>query len=296
MGKIILFTKSLIFLLLSIIIPVSSCFLDKSPLTIGLVPTESPEKLIQEFHLMEEYLEKEMGRPIEVYIPADYRELIIGMEDGKVDIGLFGAFSYIIADSRQDLTPLLVRKKKNYGITYNSLIISLKESSLSGIEDLKGKKVAFVDSASTSGYIIPQTLFLSRNIDIGDFFGSSYFAGSHDMVIQEVLEGKCDAGAVSNTILSRLIAQGKVDREKLKILWQSESIPGSPYAARENLPSGTVRHFMKAMQKVHMNAPEALEAFDSSIEKYIPIEKGMYNPIRNIVNILGKDFFEENYL
>ena len=267
-----------------------------APVVIGLVPSESPDKLEREFNQLKAYLEAEMKRPVEVFIPEDYRVMIKAMKEESVDIGLFGPFSYVIADTQQDLIPLLVRKKREVGLTYNSLIITRKDSDISTIEDLKGRCMAFVNPASTSGYIIPQSLFISRNLAVEEYLSRYYFAGTHDTAVQDVLKGACDAGAVSNTVLRHLIDQKLVNPDDLRIIWTSEAIPGSPYIARGNLKKSTIDAFSRAMLDVHIEAPEALEAFDSSIEQYLPIKRGMYNPIRNIVHILGRDFIEKNYL
>ena len=265
-------------------------------LTIGIVPSESPEKLKEEFSLIQEYLAKRLDRQVEVYIPDDYRELIQAIEEEKVDIALFGPFSYIVAETRQDLVPLLVRSKKSYGISYNSLILCRSDSEIQNLENLEGRKMAFVNSASTSGYMIPQSLFISRDIDIDRFFGSYHFAGSHDRVIEEVLKGESEAGAVSATILMRLIAQERINARDLRILWKSDPIPGSPYVGRRDLPHRLLDDFTDAMSQIHLEDPEALEHFDETIESYLPVEEGLYNPIRNIVNIMGREFIEENYL
>jgi hypothetical protein len=50
------------------------------------------------------------------------------------------------------------------------------------------------------------------------------------------------------------------------------------------------------MLNIHLKDPEALKAFDNGIEKYVPIEEGTYNSVRNIVSILGYDYVEKNYL
>ena len=274
----------------------ASCFRTTDPLVIGIVPSESPEVLRDEFRGMENYLETAMERNIDVYVPDDYRELIEAMRNGDVDIGLYGPFSFIVAESRQDLVPLLVRKKKTSGITYNSLIVARSDSDIAAVEDLEDRTMAFVNTASTSGFVIPQSLFISRGIDIDSFLERHYFAGSHDLVVADVLAGRCDAGAVSKTILERLVEKGDVNAGDLKILWESDPIPGSPYVARGDLDSRTIETFTAVMEIVHERDPSALEAFDASIEKYVPVEDGLYDPIRNIVNILGWDFIERNYL
>jgi phosphonate transport system substrate-binding protein len=215
-------------------------------LRIGIVPSESPERLEDEFKLVKKYLENETGLKIKVYIPQDYRQMIKAMKEKKVDIGLFGPFSYVIAEQQQKLTLLLVRKNKQYGILYNSIIITRKDSGIRNEGDLRNKKIAFVNTASTSGYIIPRSFFVSRQIDIETYLSGHYFSGSHDLVIKDVISGKADAGAVSNTIYARLIKEGGINPADLRIIWKSGDIPGSPYAARADLDKTRINLFFKS--------------------------------------------------
>lgn len=281
----------------AVVILCSSCRHDaKEALVIGMVPSTSPEVLKDHFEEIRKYLEKEMSMPIRLYVPDDYAELIHAMKESKVDIGLYGAFSYIIADTQQDLEPLVVRKRKDMGVTYNSLIITAKDSPIETIEDLRDRRMAFVNAASTSGYAIPYALFVSRGVDIDSFLGEYYFAGSHDLVAQEVLEGRAQAGAISKSILRGLALDNDIDMNDLKIIWESDPIPGSPFIARKDVSDRIKNGFREAMLALHEKAPEALTAYSSSLERYVPIEKGMYNSIRNIVNVLGEEFIIENYL
>ena len=107
-------------------------------------------------------------------VTEDYVSLIKGMKNETIDIGYYGAFSYIAAESEMELNPLVVESRKEIGIYYNSLIITHKDSGISSIEELKGKRFAFVDSGSTSGFVLPYALFKSRNIDYGEFFSGYY--------------------------------------------------------------------------------------------------------------------------
>ncbi len=265
-------------------------------LVIGMVPSTSPEMLKDNFEEIRTYLEREMSIQIELFVPDDYKELIAAMKSGQVDIGLYGAFSYIIADQDQDLDPLVVRKRKDMGVTYNSLLITRPDSGLDCIEDIQGLRMAFVNSASTSGYIIPYALFTSRSIDIETYFSSYYFAGSHDLVAEDVIAGRADVGVMSKSILRGLINTGRVRSDDLKIIWESDPIPGSPFIARTELNDRLKDGFVEAMLNIHERDPEALAAYSSSLEGYVPIQPEMYNSIRNIVSVLGEDFIIENYL
>ena len=65
--------RNLLFLsfLFYILTVLSGCFPTDKSLNVGLIPSESPEKLKEDFSAIEAYLEKEMGRPVDVYIPED---------------------------------------------------------------------------------------------------------------------------------------------------------------------------------------------------------------------------------
>ena len=81
----------------------------------------------KEFEPIRMYLEEKLGLPIEVVATDNYVSLIEGMKDGTIDIGWYGAFSYIAAESEMELTPLVVQQRKDTGIYYNSLIITHKD-------------------------------------------------------------------------------------------------------------------------------------------------------------------------
>src|SRR5437762_13662578 len=65
----------------------------------------------------------------------------------------------------------------------------IRDTSVTGVQTcalpiLRGKTIAFVDPASTSGYVYPMVLLmrrgLGRNRDPKTFFREVVFAGSHD--------------------------------------------------------------------------------------------------------------------
>ena len=106
---------------------------------------------------------------------------------------------------------------------------------------MKGRKFAFVDSGSTSGFVLPYTLFKSRHIDYESFFSETYYAGSHDQVAIDIQQQKADAGAISSIQYNHLISEGKIQRMIMDVIWKSEDIPGSPFVARSDLDKSIPR-------------------------------------------------------
>ena len=286
----------MIFVVLCLCFILTSCKSSPEKLTIGLIPVRDTDEMVEGFEPIRLYLEEKLGMPIEVTVMDDYVSLVEGMKNETIDIGLYGAFSYIAAESEMELTPLVVESRKETGIYYNSLIITHKDSGISSIEELEGKRFAFVDSGSTSGFVLPYALFTSRNIDYKEFFSDFYYAGSHVQVPVEIQHHKADAGAISNIQFNKLIKDGKIKKDDFSVLWKSEDIPEILYVARSGLDKELQTSFVEAMLNVHNEIPDRLNDYDNSIEKYIEVDSKSYNSIRNIATILGKDYMYEYFL
>lgn len=282
-----------IVLLCSILV---GCNGNKEEITIGLIPLRDKEEMYNNFEPIKLYLENNLEVPVNVTVTNDYASLVKEMENGTVDIGWYGAFSYIAADSLLDLKPLVVQERKLDGIYYQSLIITKKESDIHTIEDLKGSTFSFVDSGSTSGFVLPVALFKSRDIEIKDFFDEVHFSGTHQQVTIDLESNLVDAGAISSIQFEKLIKENKIDENDYRVIWKSEDIPGSLFVAGTNIDEKLQEKFISAMVAIHQEQPEALEKFDASIEKYIEVDNNIYHSIRNIATILGKDYMIEFFL
>lgn len=261
-----------------------------------MIPVKDANEMEKEFEPIRLYLEEQLGIPIEVDATDSYVSLIEGMKNETIDIGWYGAFSYVAAESEMELTPLIVQQRKDTGIYYNSLIITRKDSGINRIEELKGKKFAFVDSGSTSGFVLPYALLKSRNIAYKTFFSEIQYAGSHDRVLANILTKEVDAGAISSVQYGNLLEKGIVEAKDMSVIWKSENIPGSPYIARSKLDKEIQDRFSKAMLAIHAEEPDALNSYDNTIEKYVEVDSKNYNSIRNIATILGKEYMYEHFL
>jgi len=279
-----------------IFISIAGCSNSAGKITIGFVPSNNPENMLSNFKPISAYLEKEMKVTIDVIIPDDYKGLIDGMKQKKIDIGWYGAFSYITAEKEIDLEPLVIQYRKGFGTSYHSLIITNRKSGINKVEHLKGKRFAFVDPESTSGFIIPSALFMSRNIEIQKYFSEIIYSGTHNDVVLDVLSGNADAGAIEDLTYYKMISDGKFIEDDLPIIWKSDDIPGSPFVCRADIDEHLKEKFKSTMLNISKKDPEAVKKFDSRIEKYVEFDDSLYNGIRNIATILGDDFVTQKFM
>ncbi|MDE5091456.1 MAG: phosphate/phosphite/phosphonate ABC transporter substrate-binding protein, partial [Trichodesmium sp. St18_bin3_1_1] len=124
----------------------------RSELIMGLIPAESNEEMVEKFEPMRAYMEKKLNRPIKVFTATDYAGVIEAMRQDKVDIAWFGPLSYVLAEQEAGAEAFATGVRTKTGkSTYKSILVVPGDSTVQSIQDLKGKNVAFVDPASTSG-------------------------------------------------------------------------------------------------------------------------------------------------
>src|SRR5437870_2830566 len=199
-------------------------------LKFGFTPVLSEPEMLAEFEPLMTYLSNSIGQKVTLYIAKDYGDLRTQMENGTVDIGSFSPFAYVDA-ARGGKIRIIAQSIIEGSATYRGLIITRKDSGIRSISDLQGKRFAFVDPKSASGYVYPRAMLIEKGINPETFFGETIFAGSHDKVIAAVLEGRVDAGAIYDGALGVAKRSG-VSVDGLLTIASSDPIPHDAIAVR----------------------------------------------------------------
>ena len=85
---------------------------DPSRLRVALLPDENASTLIQNAQPLKAYLEKTLGKEIEIVVTTDYSSMIEAMRFGRIEVAYFGPFSYVLAKSRAPARfPLCARRE-----------------------------------------------------------------------------------------------------------------------------------------------------------------------------------------
>ncbi|WP_371362862.1 hypothetical protein SRRS_39060 [Sporomusa rhizae] len=214
---------------------VAVLFKTSEEIVFGVNPFTAPQIIREAYVPILEAAAKRIGLHARVIIVSDYDALGRAMLHGTVDVGWFSPFAYVSAKKTGAINPL-VTPIVNNSASYTGLIISSKDKGLSTLDALKGKKFAFVDKQSASGYIYPRALLMQRGKKPEMFFGETVFSGSHNRVIESVLEGIVDAGATYSEAIATARTKG-LPVEKLVVLAETEPIPKDAIAVRPGMPS-----------------------------------------------------------
>jgi phosphonate transport system substrate-binding protein len=125
------------------------------------------------------------------------------------------------------------------------MIFVRKDSRIRTARDMKGKRFAFVDKATTAGYLLPLSYFHEHGIsDYKQYLKETYFTGTHEDAIFDVLNKKADIGAAKNTVFQRLAKADPRIMEELVVLKRSPDVPENAFALRKDIDA-SVRDLLK---------------------------------------------------
>lgn len=208
-----------------------------SKIRLGLIPTEGGSETKERFEPLVKHLEKCLGIEVEAVSASDYAGIITAMSHKHLDFAYYGPKSYTEAAEKANAEALVMERNKKGEPGYYGIIIARKDSGIKTMEDARGRVFAFTDPNSTSGFLVPNILF-AREIKTAPetYFKQVKFSGSHGASILAVKNMTIDVAATNNLDLDRMIEKGQVSQEDFNILWKSDLIPGSPIAARKDLP------------------------------------------------------------
>jgi phosphonate transport system substrate-binding protein len=255
-------------------------------LVMGLIPAENNEEMIQKFEPMRALLEKKTGKKVKVFTATDYTGVIEAMKKKRIDIAWFGPLSYYLAEQEAGAEAFAVGiREGSNSHTYKSLIVAPCDSGIKSIKDLKGKSVAFVDPASTSGGLMP-TYMVKKETGMmpNQFFGKFTYAGSHDAAELAVKNKTVDAAADNDITYGRMLAKGLITKQSNCIVKESDPLPGSPLVYRSDLPADLKAKIKNAILTAHK---EIKVTGYGNLSHYVAVGPEDYQMIRDMVKSLG---------
>ena len=173
---------------------------------------------------------------------ANYRELAAGLADGTVGLAWMPPIPSVEVMENGSGTVIALPARKS-GISYYSAFI-VHRGGPRTLRDCAGKRIAWVDSESAAGYVIPRLHLASQGIDVQTFFGHETFAGSHTAVVDAVSSGRVDVGAAFCNIdpeTQRVLNAAWTDGEgrsihPVEMIAHTGAIPNDAIIASTKLP------------------------------------------------------------
>lgn len=275
--------------------PVSSQA-SENKILIGLIPEMNIFKQKQRFKLLGDYLSKKTGIDITFTILSRYGNIIDRFGKEKMDGAFFGSFTGAAAIDKLGVVPLARPVNPDNSSTYMGYLFVRKDSSIKTIKDMKKKKMAFVEKATTAGYIFPLAYLRENGIaSPEELFSEYFFTGSHDAAIDAVMDKKADIGAAKNTIYERIRKENpRIDKE-LDIIARSPSVPSNGLCVRKDLADPIKNKLKEALLAMHNDPTGQTVLAQFGAIKFIETFEKDYEPVLTLAKKAGINLKNYNW-
>ena len=257
---------------------------------IGLIPELNIFKQKARFKLLGTYLSRKVGVPVEFTILSRYGNIIERFESERMDGAFFGSFTGALAIEKLGVVPLARPVNLDGTSTYHGHLFVRKDSNIRTFEQMRGKRMAFVDRATTAGYVFPLAWLREHGVASPDgFFGEYYFSGSHDAAMAAVLDRKADVGCAKHSMYDRIRRENpRVDAELL-IIAESPSVPSNGLGVRKDLEPDLKEALRRALLDLEKDPAGASVLAEFGALRFIETTAEDYRPVLDMARAAGLD-------
>lgn len=224
-----------------------------SPVIIAWLPNESGAELKDARDAIGAVVSEVLGRPVEHRTTTDYLIAVEALANNTAHLGFFGAEAYVQAhDKNSKVIPLVIPSGANgsleTAVYYSWLAVmrgqegNYQENGVYKIDNIQGKRFAFVSSSSTSGFRVPAANIIKyfsqqekwKNLNTDElieggpnkFFSEVQFGGSHQGAAVALLSGAVDVASFCDACVQNYV----------ELVSGEENKPGAVYRVLNNAP------------------------------------------------------------
>jgi phosphate/phosphite/phosphonate ABC transporter binding protein len=207
---------------------------------IGVLPYRADEEILQDLGPLVSYFEKHLKKPVKLNIAVDYHSLGRLLDLGKIQLAWF-SHALFEQSAGKDGWEVLCRPDRRGLQGHRGVIVVKEDAPWTDLRELGGKRFAYVDRLSGSGFLYPARIMRDLGMDPVASFSEVIFTGNHTRCIEAILAGTVDAAAIfSDTPLDASGTAG-VPAGLRALVW-TPWIPSDPLAVRRDMDTGLKVH------------------------------------------------------
>ena len=246
------------------------------------IPDQDEARLMERFSKVADYLTAQLGVETK-YVPVkSYAAAVTAFRNDQVQLAWFGGLSGVRARLLVDGSEAIAQGVEDpnfltYFIAHASTGLQPAEEFPAGIA---GKVFTFGSKGSTSGRLMPE-YHIRRHFGKApeQVFDKVGFSGNHSKTIALVQSGAYQVGAVNFKVWENELNDGKIDLEKVSVIWKTPPYPDYQWSIRGDVDSRWGDGFKAKVKAalLNMKDPELLASFPRS--GFISASNADFQPI-----------------
>ncbi len=267
----------------------SPAFSAQKTLVFSAIPDQDQSQLIERFSKVADYLSKTLSVPVK-YVPVkSYAAAVTAFRNNQIQLAWFGGLSGVRARGLVDGSEALAQGVEDKAFV--SYFIAHQNTGIKTAEDfpkeIAGKTFTFGSKGSTSGRLMPE-FFIREHLgkEPKKAFSRVGFSGNHSRTIALVQTGAYQVGATNHKVWEKELAAGKIDTEKVSVIWKTPVYPDYQWSIRGDVDSVWGDGFKEKVRKalLEMKDKDLLAAFPRS--GFIPAKNSDYQSIVDVAKQL----------
>ena len=242
-------------------------------LRIGVLSSSDVARSLAMAEPFRAHMQETLGLRVELIPARDMQALIDAIVNARVDYARLSASAFATGWALcRCLEPLAAPLASDGTDSYHAIAVTRAGSGISRLVDLKDKAVVFAGAGSVSGYMVPVAALRGQGIDTDRFFSRQNQATGPEAAIAAMMRGDYDAAFAWSSLagdadagysrgpLHRMVAQGRLAMDEVRIAWRSDPIPHPPQVVRANLPEALKSQLRAALFDLLAADPLAYDA------------------------------------
>jgi phosphonate transport system substrate-binding protein len=230
-----------------------------------------------------EYFE-EKGVPTDYVLFSNYEAQVEALLGGVVDVAWNTNVAYVRTEARVGGGCVLLGMR-DVDRDFTSRIVARNDRGISGIEDLRGKRLAVGTADSAQASILPlhwlreAGLEPDADVEIVRFeldMGKHGDTGTSELeVLRALREGRADVGAIGDTTWIRQLTEGRVDARQIRPFWTSPGYCHCNFTVLDAFPEDDGRRWTESLLAMHYDDPRWRELMDQEgLKRWVRADPG----------------------
>ncbi|MFT7836886.1 phosphate/phosphite/phosphonate ABC transporter substrate-binding protein [Saccharothrix sp. BKS2] len=254
----------------------------------GVEPFEDPARLTPAAQVLADALSGALDCPVELTVTEDYSAEVLAMQNGRLDIGIFGPLGYVFASKRAKAEAIASFGESDGTLSsYTAGIWVPTGSDITSIEQLRGRSLALGSVGSTSGDALPRKAL--KDAGIAESEVKVNYAGGHPEALLALVNGAVDAAEINSQQLGSATDAGTFDQSRFRRVWTSDPIPNDPITVRGDLP----QEFKDAVKGALLGlSPDAVAEIGALLDvdppgPLVAVDESTYQPLFDLAETMG---------